>query len=84
MRNVQICSAAHFKPVFQSKVLFTSIYHVFIMKSLQTDVMNREMQCSLFFVCSVNGQYVKQGKLGAAVLGNHSTKEVRMITFLFF
>uniref|UniRef100_A0A9J7X5Z3 peptidylprolyl isomerase n=1 Tax=Cyprinus carpio carpio TaxID=630221 RepID=A0A9J7X5Z3_CYPCA len=28
----------------------------------------------------VNGQYVKQGKLGAAVLGTHSTKEVRMIT----
>uniref|UniRef100_A0A671KBX7 peptidylprolyl isomerase n=1 Tax=Sinocyclocheilus anshuiensis TaxID=1608454 RepID=A0A671KBX7_9TELE len=28
----------------------------------------------------VNGQYVKQGKLGAAVLGHHSTKEVRMIT----
>uniref|UniRef100_A0A673IC06 peptidylprolyl isomerase n=1 Tax=Sinocyclocheilus rhinocerous TaxID=307959 RepID=A0A673IC06_9TELE len=27
----------------------------------------------------VNGQYVKQGKLGAAVLGNHSAKEVRMI-----
>lgn len=25
----------------------------------------------------MNGQYVKQGKLGAAVLGNHTTKEVR-------
>lgn len=24
----------------------------------------------------MNGQYVKQGKLGAAVLGNHTTKEV--------
>uniref|UniRef100_A0A7N6C3D8 peptidylprolyl isomerase n=1 Tax=Anabas testudineus TaxID=64144 RepID=A0A7N6C3D8_ANATE len=24
----------------------------------------------------INGQYVKQGKLGAAVLGNHTTKEV--------
>lgn len=43
-----------------------------------------EMQWSLFFLCSVNGQYVKQGKLGAAVLGNHSTKEVRMIMFFFF
>lgn len=27
-------------------------------------------------LCSVNGQYMKQGKLGAAVLGNHTNKEV--------
>lgn len=26
--------------------------------------------------CSINGQYVKQGKLGAAILGNHATREV--------
>lgn len=30
-------------------------------------------------MCSINGQYVKQGKLGAAVLGNHTTKEVRAL-----
>lgn len=30
---------------------------------------------------SVNGQYLKQGKLGAAVLGNHANKEVRFNTF---
>lgn len=29
-----------------------------------------------FVFCSINGQYVKQGKLGAAALGNHTTKEV--------
>lgn len=27
---------------------------------------------------SANGQYTKQGKLGAAVLGSHSTKEVSL------
>lgn len=27
----------------------------------------------------MNGQYVKQGKLGAAVLGSHTTKEVRAL-----
>lgn len=27
-------------------------------------------------MCSINGQYVKQSKLGAALLGNHTTKEV--------
>lgn len=31
---------------------------------------------SSFVSCSVNGQYTKQGKLGAAVLGSHTTKEV--------
>ena len=28
---------------------------------------------------SINGQYANQGKLGAAVLGNHSSKEVRCL-----
>lgn len=27
---------------------------------------------------STNGQYVKQGKFGAAVLGNHTAREVRL------
>lgn len=31
--------------------------------------------------CSINGQYMKQGKLGAAVLGNHTTKEVGALLF---
>lgn len=30
----------------------------------------------------VNGQYVKQGKLGAAVLGNHTTKEYKLILYV--
>ncbi|XP_052459713.1 FK506-binding protein 15 isoform X2 [Carassius gibelio] len=30
----------------------------------------------------VNGQYVKQGKLGAAVLGNHSTKEYKILLYV--
>ncbi|XP_030579634.1 FK506-binding protein 15 isoform X1 [Archocentrus centrarchus] len=30
----------------------------------------------------INGQYVKQGKLGAAVLGNHSTKEYKLLLYL--
>ncbi|XP_076587173.1 FK506-binding protein 15 isoform X2 [Chaetodon auriga] len=29
-----------------------------------------------------NGQYVKQGKLGAAVLGNHATKEYKLLLYL--
>src|SRR4029434_696004 len=32
--------------------------------------------CVCDCVNSVNGQYVKQGKVGAAVLGNHGNKEV--------
>lgn len=32
--------------------------------------------CHFCLMCSINGQYAKQGKLGAAVLGNHATKEV--------
>ncbi|XP_039514485.1 FK506-binding protein 15 isoform X2 [Pimephales promelas] len=31
--------------------------------------------------CFVNGQYVKQGKLGAAVLGNHVTKEYKILLY---
>ncbi|XP_026198713.1 FK506-binding protein 15 isoform X2 [Anabas testudineus] len=30
----------------------------------------------------INGQYVKQGKLGAAVLGNHTTKEYKLLLYL--
>ncbi|XP_056102471.1 FK506-binding protein 15 [Rhinichthys klamathensis goyatoka] len=30
----------------------------------------------------VNGQYVKQGKLGAAVLGNHTTKEHKILLYV--
>uniref|UniRef100_A0AAQ4PQJ4 peptidylprolyl isomerase n=1 Tax=Gasterosteus aculeatus aculeatus TaxID=481459 RepID=A0AAQ4PQJ4_GASAC len=30
----------------------------------------------------MNGQYVKQGKLGAAVLGNHTTKEYKVLLYL--
>ncbi|KAL1269380.1 hypothetical protein QQF64_031669 [Cirrhinus molitorella] len=30
----------------------------------------------------VNGQYVKQGKLGAAVLGNHTTKEYKVLLYV--
>lgn len=30
----------------------------------------------------VNGQYVKQGKLGAAVLGNHTTREYKLLLYL--
>uniref|UniRef100_A0A672SJQ1 peptidylprolyl isomerase n=1 Tax=Sinocyclocheilus grahami TaxID=75366 RepID=A0A672SJQ1_SINGR len=37
---------------------------------------------TLFFLCSVNGQYVKQGKLGAAVLGNHTTKEYKILLYV--
>uniref|UniRef100_A0A4W4FQN8 peptidylprolyl isomerase n=1 Tax=Electrophorus electricus TaxID=8005 RepID=A0A4W4FQN8_ELEEL len=29
----------------------------------------------------VNGQYMKQGKLGAAVLGNHTTKEYKLLLY---
>lgn len=36
-----------------------------------------------FCLCSVNGQYMKQGKLGAAVLGNHTNKEVSEDLTLF-
>lgn len=32
---------------------------------------------------SVNGQYLKQGKYGAAVVGNHATKEVRNTSLYF-
>ncbi|XP_022521952.2 FK506-binding protein 15 isoform X1 [Astyanax mexicanus] len=31
--------------------------------------------------CYVNGQYVKQGKLGAAILGNHVTKEYKILLY---
>ncbi|XP_048044379.1 FK506-binding protein 15 isoform X3 [Megalobrama amblycephala] len=31
--------------------------------------------------CFVNGQYVKQGKIGAAVLGNHVTKEYKILLY---
>ena len=34
---------------------------------------------TIFVLHSINGQYVKQGKLGAAALGNHTTKEVRAL-----
>ncbi|KAK5931753.1 hypothetical protein CgunFtcFv8_003524 [Champsocephalus gunnari] len=30
----------------------------------------------------INGQYVKQGKLGAAVLGSHSTQEYKLLLYL--
>ncbi|XP_044051903.1 FK506-binding protein 15 isoform X3 [Siniperca chuatsi] len=30
----------------------------------------------------INGQYVKQGKLGAAVLGNHTSKEYKLLLYL--
>nr|XP_055024359.1 FK506-binding protein 15 isoform X1 [Misgurnus anguillicaudatus] len=30
----------------------------------------------------VNGQYVKQGKIGAAVLGNHTTKEYKILLYV--
>ncbi|XP_056628735.1 FK506-binding protein 15 isoform X2 [Triplophysa dalaica] len=30
----------------------------------------------------VNGQYVKQGKVGAAVLGNHTTKEYKLLLYV--
>ncbi|KAG8447401.1 hypothetical protein GDO86_014757 [Hymenochirus boettgeri] len=30
----------------------------------------------------INGQYVKQGKFGAAVLGNHTTKEYRILLYV--
>ncbi|XP_047656071.1 FK506-binding protein 15 isoform X2 [Tachysurus fulvidraco] len=30
----------------------------------------------------VNGQYVKQGKLGAAVLGNHASKEYKLLLYV--
>ncbi|KAG7240055.1 hypothetical protein INR49_028058 [Caranx melampygus] len=30
----------------------------------------------------INGQYVKQGKLGAAALGNHATKEYKLLLYL--
>uniref|UniRef100_A0A7N8WHZ2 peptidylprolyl isomerase n=1 Tax=Mastacembelus armatus TaxID=205130 RepID=A0A7N8WHZ2_9TELE len=30
----------------------------------------------------INGQYVKQGKLGTAVLGNHTTKEYKLLLYL--
>lgn len=30
----------------------------------------------------INGQYMKQGKLGAAVLGNHTTKEYKLLLYL--
>ncbi|XP_049906267.1 FK506-binding protein 15 isoform X4 [Epinephelus moara] len=30
----------------------------------------------------INGQYVKQGKLGAAILGNHTTKEYKLLLYL--
>ncbi|XP_053276467.1 FK506-binding protein 15 isoform X1 [Pleuronectes platessa] len=30
----------------------------------------------------INGQYVKQGKLGAAALGNHTTKEYKLLLYL--
>ncbi|XP_068617088.1 FK506-binding protein 15 [Brachionichthys hirsutus] len=30
----------------------------------------------------INGQYVNQGKLGAAVLGNHTTKEYKLLLYL--
>uniref|UniRef100_H3CCZ0 peptidylprolyl isomerase n=1 Tax=Tetraodon nigroviridis TaxID=99883 RepID=H3CCZ0_TETNG len=30
----------------------------------------------------INGQYVKQGKLGAAVLGNHAAKEYKLLLYL--
>ena len=32
---------------------------------------------------SVNGQYAKQGKLGAAVLGNHAAKDVSLDLLTF-
>lgn len=45
---------------------------------------NNSSQALMFFLYSVNGQYVKQGKVGAAVLGNHTTKEVRTYYVIIF
>uniref|UniRef100_A0A673YB83 peptidylprolyl isomerase n=1 Tax=Salmo trutta TaxID=8032 RepID=A0A673YB83_SALTR len=36
---------------------------------------------SWFCVCSVNGQYTKQGKVGAALLGNHPTREYMILLY---
>uniref|UniRef100_A0A671YVK0 peptidylprolyl isomerase n=1 Tax=Sparus aurata TaxID=8175 RepID=A0A671YVK0_SPAAU len=40
------------------------------------------LSCRFCPMCSINGQYVKQGKLGAAVLGNHTTKEYKLLLYL--
>uniref|UniRef100_A0A4W2FKS5 peptidylprolyl isomerase n=1 Tax=Bos indicus x Bos taurus TaxID=30522 RepID=A0A4W2FKS5_BOBOX len=37
--------------------------------------------CFSYF-CSTNGQYVKQGKFGAAVLGNHTTREYSILLYI--
>uniref|UniRef100_A0A8D3E5D3 peptidylprolyl isomerase n=1 Tax=Scophthalmus maximus TaxID=52904 RepID=A0A8D3E5D3_SCOMX len=34
------------------------------------------------YILIINGQYVKQGKLGAAALGNHTTKEYKLLLYL--
>uniref|UniRef100_A0A665W3Z8 peptidylprolyl isomerase n=1 Tax=Echeneis naucrates TaxID=173247 RepID=A0A665W3Z8_ECHNA len=38
--------------------------------------------CTAFVSHSINGQYVKQGKLGAAALGNHASKEYKILLYL--
>uniref|UniRef100_A0A4W3JV39 peptidylprolyl isomerase n=1 Tax=Callorhinchus milii TaxID=7868 RepID=A0A4W3JV39_CALMI len=37
---------------------------------------------TLLLCCSVNGQYVKQGKLGAAVLGNQASGEYKILLYV--
>ncbi|KAM9821495.1 FK506-binding protein 15 [Syngnathus typhle] len=44
---------------------------------LQFKPFNSKYQISI-----INGQYVKQGKLGAAILGNHTSKEYKLLLYV--
>ncbi|CDQ77148.1 unnamed protein product [Oncorhynchus mykiss] len=61
------------KPAPTPSVLLATAVHAFRLSCL--------ILSSWFCVCSVNGQYTKQGKVGAAILGNHPTREYMILLY---
>ena len=53
------------------------LYICFVCPSVTVCEQRNHMNIPCILLPSINGQYANQGKLGAAVLGNHSSKEVR-------
>lgn len=65
------------------KSLSFSHWEIYNVSKLFSLFEGRVNACFSYF-CSTNGQYVKQGKFGAAVLGNHTTREVRIPPCLIY
>lgn len=71
------CVIRHSSPSLQIvRSLFLIVESLSLCKTKHNSKSSEKLFCHFCLMCSMNGQYVKQGKLGAAVLGNHTTKEV--------